>query len=144
MATKSLAEKLKLKSGQRACIINMPDGYLQTLAPFPESIYFSYELDPPTGRFDWLQLFVRTQAELEELAPQAIESLKPESLLWLTFPKGSSKIQTDLTRDRGWDSLRDVDLKWVNLISVDKTWSAFGLRPYQPDEERTASWPGSV
>jgi hypothetical protein len=136
MATKSLAEKLKLKSGQQACIVNMPNDYLQTLAPFPEGIQFSYELN---GRFDWIQLFVKNKAELDELAPQAIESLKPESLLWVSFPKGSSKIQTDLTRDQGWDILQQSDLKWVNLISIDKTWSAFCLRPYRPGEERQ-SW----
>jgi hypothetical protein len=139
MTAKSLAVKLKLKSGQQACIINMPDGYLQALAPFPEGIQFSYELDPPNGRYDWIQLFVNNRAELDELAPQAIESLKPESLLWVSFPKGSSKIQTDLTRDKGWDILQQADLKWVNLISIDKTWSAFGLRPYRPGEERQ-SW----
>lgn len=62
--------------------------------------------------------------------------MKPESLLWISFPKGSSKIQTDLTRDKGWEALREVDLKWINLISVDDTWSAFSLRPYRPGEAR--------
>jgi hypothetical protein len=136
MATKTLAEKMRLKSGQQACIVNMPDGYLQALAPFPEGIQFSYELNPPNGRFDWLQPFVKNKAELDELVPHAIEALKPESLLWVSFPKGSSKIQTDLTRDKGWDTLQQAGLKWVNLISIDKTWSAFCLRSYRPGEER--------
>jgi hypothetical protein len=61
-------------------------------------------------------------------------ALKPVSLLWISFPKGSSKIQTDLTRDKGWDSVRD--LKWVTLVSVDETWSAFSLRPYKPGEAK--------
>jgi hypothetical protein len=49
---------------------------------------------------------------------------------------GLSKIQTDLTRDVGWDALQQANLKWVNLISVDPTWSAFCLRPYKPGEPR--------
>ena len=88
------------------------------------------------GKFDWIQLFVRTQAELEALAPKSMAAMKAESMLWTSFPKASSKIQTDLTRDTGWSSLREVDLKWVNLVSVNGTWSAFALRTYKPSEPR--------
>ena len=51
-------------------------------------------------------------------------------------PKGSSKIQTDLTRDKGWDVLQGLNLKWLTLVSVDDTWSAFALRPYRAGEPR--------
>ena len=40
------------------------------------------------------------------------------------------------TRDKGWDALQPLDLKWITLISVNETWSAFSLRPYKPGEER--------
>jgi hypothetical protein len=52
------------------------------------------------------------------------------------YPKGSSKRQSDLTRDKGWDSLRDQDLMWLSLISIDDAWSAFSLRKYKPGEAR--------
>jgi hypothetical protein len=56
---------------------------------------------------------------------------------WIhVYPKGSSKRQTDLTRDRGWEPLEGSDLMWLSLVSVDDTWSAFGLRPYKPGEAR--------
>jgi hypothetical protein len=73
---------------------------------------------------------------LDALAPKAAKALKPESMLWISFPKGTSKIQTDLTRDKGWEVLRDLDLKWINLISVTEMWSAFSLRPYRAGEEK--------
>ena len=91
-----------------------------------------------TGKFDWVQVFVTNKAELDKLLPRVVEALKPESLLWITFPKAASKIQTDLTRDKGWDAVRETDLKWTNLVSVNDTWSAFSLRPYKPGEERQA------
>jgi len=69
-------------------------------------------------------------------APQVVASLKPTSLLWISFPKGTSRIQTDLTRDVGWDSLQPAGLKWTNMISVDETWSAFSLRHFRPGEAR--------
>jgi hypothetical protein len=124
---------MKLKSGQRAAVLNAPDGYLQSLRPLPEGVEFAERLD---GSFDWVQQFVKTQSELERTIIGVRAALKPAGMLWITFPKGTSKIQTDLTRDRGWDALQAIDLKWITLISVDDTWSAFALRPYKPGEER--------
>jgi len=92
--------------------------------------------DSLAGSFDWIQVFVRNEAELKQLAPKAAKALSPDGLLWISFPKGSSGIQTDLTREKGSDSLSKLDLKWVSLISVNETWSAFGLRPCRPDEKR--------
>ena len=133
MSDNSLAKKMKLKPGQRAAIINAPDGYVDTLRPLPDQVELADRLD---GSFDWMQVFLKNQAELERLLPGLVNALKPEGLLWLSFPKGSSKIQTDLTRDKGWDALQQVNLKWVNLISVNETWSAFALRLYRPGEAR--------
>jgi hypothetical protein len=133
MLENPLLKKMKLKPGQRAAIINAPDGYLEALQPLPAEAEVAEQL---VGTFDWVQLFVKTQAELEQVLPRVRAALKPAGTLWITFPKGTSKIQTDLTRDKGWDALRALDLKWINLISVDETWSAFSLRPYKSGEER--------
>jgi hypothetical protein len=133
MTENALAKKMKLKPGQHAALIHAPEGYVDSLRPLPEHVDLAEQL---AGVFDWLQLFVRNKAELDELLPEVIQALKPESLLWITFPKGTSKIQTDLTRDVGWDAVQAADLKWINLISVNDTWSAFSLRPYKPGEQR--------
>jgi hypothetical protein len=134
MADKSLAQKMKRKPDARAAIINAPPGFQ---AGFPGMPRAAAAL---SGTFDWIQLFVRSEAELRKIAPKAARALAPEGLLWISFPKGSSKIQTDLTRDKGWDSLQTLDSKWVTLISVDETWSAFALRRYKPGEARTRAW----
>jgi len=136
MAAKSLADKLKIKPGQRIALINAPEGYLEELGPLPEGVSVATHL---RGRFDWVQMFAQEQAEVEKAAPKARASLKPDGLLWMSFPKGSSRIQTDLTRDKGWDSLSALDLKWVTLVSVNAVWSAFALRPYRSGEVRQ-SW----
>ena len=133
MVESALAKKMKLRPGARAAIINAPTGYQRELTPLPEGVEIVEQL---TGDFDWIQVFAITQAEFEEIGPGAIAALRPESMLWISFPKGSSKVQTDLTRDKGWDSLRDVDLRWVNLVSVNEIWSAFALRPYRPGEPK--------
>jgi hypothetical protein len=133
MTENPLLKKMKLKPGQHAAIINAPDGYVEALQPLPADVDLAEEL---VGVCDWVQLFVKTQAELAQVIARVRAALKPSGTLWITFPKGTSKIQTDLTRDKGWDALQAIDLKWINLISVDETWSAFALRPYKPGEAR--------
>ena len=130
MAESSLAKKMKLKSGLKAAIINAPENYVDTLK-------HDTALSPTlNGKFDWIQVFVRNKAEADALVPKAAKALKPESMLWISFPKGISKIQTDLTRDKGWESVQALDLKWITLVSVNETWSAFALRPYKEGEKK--------
>jgi hypothetical protein len=121
---------MKLKPGARAAVLNALENYLS-------------ELDHDSGiaqklsvKFDWIQLFAKDKKELASLAPKAASALKPESMLWLSFPMGSSRIQTDLTRDKGWEVIHDLDLKFINLVSVNDMWSAVSLRPYKEGEER--------
>ena len=130
MPESALAKKMKLKPDSKAAVINAPEDYV-------EALRHDTALSPTlNGKFDWIQIFVRNKAELDALAPRAAKALRPESILWISFPKGSSRIQTDLTRDRGWESLQALDLKWITLVSVNETWSAFALRPYREGEER--------
>jgi hypothetical protein len=130
MPESPLAKKIKLKPGLKAAVINAPENYLDELKHDAD---VSQKL---SGRFDWIQIFAKNKKELESLVPKAVKALKPESILWLSFPKGSSRIQTDLTRDKGWEVLQELDLKWVTLISVNENWSAFALRPYKEGEKK--------
>jgi hypothetical protein len=60
---------------------------------------------------------------------RVLKLIKDEVTLWIYYPKGTSKLQTDLTRDKGWDNLLKHDeLGWISLISFDDTWSTFGSR----------------
>jgi hypothetical protein len=119
-----------LKPGLKAAVIHPPENYLQELQHDAE---ISSTL---RDKFDWIQVFVKNKAELDTLAPKAANALKPESILWITFPKGSSRIQTDLTRDKGWEEVQKLNLKWINLVSIDETWSAFSMRPYKDGEKK--------
>jgi hypothetical protein len=127
-----LAKKLKLKPGLKAAVLNAPVSYLKELKHDSE---ISTKLN---GKFDWIEIFAKNKKELASLAPKAAAALKPDSILWLSFPKGSSKIQTDLTRDKGWEILQTLNLKWITLVSVNENWSAFALRHYKEGEKKQA------
>jgi hypothetical protein len=121
-----LAKKLLIKPGQQVAVINAPTDYLNELGALPEGVTLTAT---PNGKFDQAHLFAKDTKELKRLAPRALRALKPDGILWISYPKGSSKIQTDLTRDVGWDVVRDAGFEGVSLISVNDVWSAMRFRP---------------
>ena len=80
--------------------------------------------------YDQLHWFVMNKAQLEKEMSKVIKLVKPEVIVWVYYPKVSSKVQTDLTRDKGWDCLlaEGDKLTWISLMSFDGTWSVFGFR----------------
>jgi hypothetical protein len=129
-----LARKLKLSDASRPIVLGASDDQRVALVS---------ELGRPAGDrldggHDWILLFARDRAALERSIGAAAAALEDPGVLWLAYPKGSSKIQTDLTRDAGWESVAAADLMWLGLVSIDATWSAFSLRRYRPGEARQA------
>jgi len=117
-----------MQPDQRVLILNEPEGYMEELGPLPDDIELA---DVAEGVFDFVHLFVKDSAELERLGAVALEAVKHDGLLWASYPKRSSKVQTDLTRDKGWDILTSAGLRPVTQISVNEIWSALRWRPVE-------------
>lgn len=128
MVDASIAKKLRMGPGQRILVLNAPPGYVDRLATLPEGSELS---EKPDGSFDLVHLFVGNVADLERLGPVAVEAAGYDGLLWISYPKRSSKVDTDLTRDVGWDVVAGLGLRPVTQISIDDTWSALRFRPAQ-------------
>lgn len=126
MAETPLAKKLGIKAGHKVLVFNAPGDYLQMLGALPEGV----ELAASTGgSFDVVQVFVRSKAEIDAYAGQALESVKPGGLLWFSYPKKSSRVKTDINRDVGWDSVTGAGWENIAQVSIDETWSAGRFRP---------------
>ena len=124
MAT-STADKLKIKEGYKLVTLNAPSYFKKKLGPLPDKVKIS------TGDSSYQQIhwFVGNKAEMEQDLNKVLKMVKDDVLCWIYYPKGSSRVQSDLTRDKGWDVLMNhQDLQWINLISFDETWSVFGFR----------------
>ncbi len=126
MAT-SLAQKLGIKPAQRVLLLNAPSGYAELLDPLPDGVTLSTRADG--SPYDGVQAFVSSRADVETGAPQVLAALKAGGVLWMIYPKKSSKIKTDISRDAGWDRLRAASYDAVAVVSVDETWSALRFRP---------------
>lgn len=128
MAETLLNKKLAIKPGYKLLILNAPDGYIDRLNPLPEGAAIQTSAAGESG-FDFVQVFVRSKADVDTHALPAINVLKPGGLLWFAFPKKTSKIKTDITRDVGWNTLTNRAYGPVTAIAIDDTWSALRFRP---------------
>ncbi len=127
MAVSKLVKKLRMQPGQRVLILNAPEGYITSLGELPEGVVVS---QAPEGKFDFVHLFVRDSGQLDELLPAAVESAEYDGLFWISYPKKSSKVETDLSRDLFWDlTAAGTSLRPVTQVSVDEVWSALRFRP---------------
>ena len=60
----------------------------------------------------------------------AFSTARPDGLLWLCYPKGTSKVKTDVNRDILNRRLaEEYGLEGVAMVSIDDTWSAMRFKP---------------
>lgn len=122
MEDAALIKKLLIKPGYRCIVLNPPEGYLPRLGSLPLE-------DELEGKFDFIHCFAKNKDEVDQIGPKVVDSVKPEGVLWISYPKGTSKIKTDVSRDKGWDSINAMGFVGVSLISINDTWSAMRFRP---------------
>ena len=120
----SITQKLRIKEGMQLLTIHAPSNFAVQLGELPDGVKLV-----ESKNYQQIHWFVKDRAAMEAEVDKIIGLLKADTLCWIYYPKGSSKIQTDLTRDRGWDKLlAHTNLAWISLVSFDDTWSAFGMR----------------
>jgi hypothetical protein len=121
-----LVKKLVIRPHYRLLLIDEPEGYRAYLGTLPEGVEVFRQGDGP---FDLVHLFVQQKAELEDKAPAAIQAVKPDGLLWISYPKKTSKVSSDLLREVMWEVVLKFGWQAVTQISIDDTWSALRFRP---------------
>ncbi len=126
MADNPLAKKLGIRAGHKLPVMNAPESYVDSLTDLPQGVELTTSA---IGVFDFVQVFVSSKAEVDQLGPAGMGALQPGGMLWFSYPKKTSKIATDINRDTGWDSLTKAKMRPVSQISIDETWSALRFRP---------------
>lgn len=125
MEPKSLAEKFKIKSGRSVRVVNAPDGYASVLEPLPPDVAVVEDGETPA---DVVLGFVASRRELEEQLPSLVAAMKSGGALWLCWPKGGSRIRTDINRDSLAAYAASQGLDAVANVSVDADWSALRFK----------------
>lgn len=124
-AISAVAKKLQVKSGKRWLFYCAPENYLATIEPVPEGTECAFDLG---GDFDGVQLFVKDSSELKERLKVIMPVLKPDTIFWITYPKKSSGIPSDLEMMRSWDEPAVYGYNGVTAAAIDQTWTALRFR----------------
>jgi hypothetical protein len=121
----STAQKLKIKENFTLLTINVPPDFKKNIGELPKGVKISAD----SKNYNQVHWFVMNKDQMDRELTKVLKFIKDEVTLWIYYPKGTSKLQADLTRDKGWDNLLKHDeLGWISLISFDDTWSTFGAR----------------
>jgi hypothetical protein len=116
-----LAKKLGVKPGLRVVVLSAPEGAIGRLG--------LADVAATKGRGEVVLAFAQDSKALAKIAPKAFGALAEGGLLWMAYPKKSSGIPSDLTRDEGWAAVTGAGWRTVSLVAIDDAWSAARLRP---------------
>lgn len=123
----SLAEKLNIRAGQRVLALNAPPDYRERLGILPNNVEVTQQAEEE-ARYDVVHLFAQNSGELDDWTPAALAAIDPDGMLWVSYPKKSSKVETDLSRDSAWDQLFSTGWQPVRQVAMDDVWSAIRLK----------------
>jgi hypothetical protein len=74
-------------------------------------------------------VFINNNEEYLDFLKTNLKNIEVDSILWFAYPKGTSKIKTDINRDTIRLTGEGFGITTVTAISIDDTWSALRFRP---------------
>ena len=121
---KALGEKLGIKSWTRVKPRNAPGNYKQLLGLVQTDAVVSTRLRPPV---DLVHIFSIARAHVSAELRRAIEEIDQDGAIWVSWPKKSSGVDTDLTEDVIREVALPMGLVDVKVCAVDEVWSGLKL-----------------
>lgn len=115
-----LLEKLGINEETRGVILGAPPGYRQTLGGLPSGVVMGEPMRPP---LDFVQVFVKSRKQLERELPNLKEVLAPAGMLWISWPKRGSGVESDVDEGTVRDMGLGAGLVDVKVAAIDEIWS---------------------
>ena len=111
----TIAQKLCIKEKNILLALNAPQDFKSGINGMPAGV----KIVTSGKQYDQVHWFVQNKAQLEKEMSKVLSLLSNRVVVWVYYPKGSSGMQTDLTRDKGWDCLlaESAKLTRISLIS---------------------------
>jgi hypothetical protein len=123
-----LLKKLNYKGQKRIAVVNGEENFAGGFAKVLKDVIIDSKIDQRCP-YEFMILFVRSIAEVDQLAPIAFHNLTVDGILWFCYPKKTSKKYTsNLERDHGWKALNDAGFHGIKMVAIDDDWSAMRFR----------------
>lgn len=119
-----LARKLGIRSGTTIYVSGAPDNYEVLLDPVPPGVRIVSRL---TKLVDIAHVFTNRRVRLKRALISIRARMKPNAAIWVSWPKKSSKVPTDLTEDGIREIALPMGLVDIKVCAVDDVWSGLKL-----------------
>jgi hypothetical protein len=126
-----LAKKLSIKEGFTIRLINAPDYYFDLFTDLPINVTVVVD-DAPQK--DFIHFFTKDESEYTRLLPRLKKEIKRDGMIWVSWPKKSSKVATDITEDKIRNYALQTGLVDIKVCAVAEIWS--GLKLVIPVKDR--------
>src|SRR5688500_6155162 len=115
-----LAKKLGIKPGFKIKLFDQPVSYFELFSDLPADVT---ELTDKSTKKNFIHYFTKSASQLNKDIKQLRQEIEEHGMIWISWPKKSSKVETDLNEN----SIRDIALNNglvdVKVCAIDETWS---------------------
>ena len=126
-----LLKKLGIKPGFTVYVHQPPSDYFAWLDPLPEDIGIREKL---AKNLDFIHLFLKNENVMRALLQKSKVHLKNDGMIWVSWPKKTSGVKTDLNENIIRDFALSIGLVDIKVCAVDEVWS--GLKLVIPLKDR--------
>lgn len=126
-----LVRKLGIRAGMVCAVLDPPEHYWDLLVDLPDDLTM---VDVPEPETDFVHLFAREYKDLAARLRRLRGMISQDGMIWVSWPKKASGVQTDLTGDVVREAGLSAGLVDVKVCAVDEVWS--GLKFVIPKADR--------
>ena len=126
-----LAKKLGIKPGYKISVIHAPNGYFELFSDLPDDLEW---IDDPNIKKDLIHYFSDSRNQLEKDIEQLRDEIEQQGSIWVSWPKKSSKVETDLDGNVVRELGLNHGLVDIKVCAVSEIWS--GLKFVIPVKDR--------
>lgn len=116
----TLLQKLGIKPETTIALINVPEHYEETLGELPATVHIHSDLKTT---YPFIQFFTRQKQDLDIAFNLLKAHMKQDGMLWISWPKGSSQLETDLNENSIREMGLAIGLVDVKVCAIDEDWS---------------------
>jgi hypothetical protein len=123
-----ILKKLRYGEQERIAVLNAPVEFRDRIAGLLPDVQIDTEINA-RYLYDFMIAFTPVMTDVERLGPACIHNLSNDGKLWMAYPKGKSRRYTsDISRDRGWQTVEETGFRRVSQVAIDTDWSALRFR----------------
>jgi len=120
---KPIWQKLGLAAELRVLVRGAPSDYAALVGLGAGALTFA----SPRGKFDIAHVFATSEQKLDAEISALAKRLRAAGVIWVSWPKKSAKVATDITEDTVRKIALPLGLVDIKVCAVDAVWSALKL-----------------